>query len=369
MEWLAAEPVLADYAFVTGQSATTGVGLYELNELRKWTVDKGKQLMSGRVVTPATNSKRREFQKHLRSKRNLSRRVLFKSSSSSRRGKSTPVPSATLTPPATMGIHGHSVHNSRGRGRYRSLLGRKPGSYSTRRRTFYEKDNTLLDKNSAWDGLVFLEKDTAGTDAINLRKGDLCKIHGVKMRWIFQLQFTSATDSLTFIIPIRVRWAIVIPKKQPFVPPTITAGRADTNVPNFFISPNPTTQQSTDFIQAQAAAVGGTHFDYLNRKINREEYGVVQEGQFILQNEPGANVGTGAGTNINTQAQKILHLYVKVNRQMKFATDAGAPEENMYFVHWYCFNGDDNVQNVIPTGVVRQQHEKTIYFTNSQMYR
>lgn len=170
--------------------------------------------------------------------------------------------------------------------------------------------------------------------------------------------------------PLRFRWAVVFPKEQPFVPNTIGGE------PDFFITVNPNTSQSIPFPKDT-----GGHFALFNRKINREKFGVMKEGSFMLHNDV-ASVSTTYTGNPTSRAKvtagtsKVISLYIPINRQMKFpfnqpGSSFANPEENCWFVWWYAqdmrLTGEAQAftDGVAP---VVEELEKTTYFRNSQMY-
>ena len=182
---------------------------------------------------------------------------------------------------------------------------------------------------------------------------------------IFKLPYIAPTDPV-FLIPIRVRWAIVMPKEQPF-----TAQAPGTPEPDFFINPNPST------IQAEPGPAGtGGHFSLFNRKINREAFGVYREGQFILNNPPSARQGTTGFEKHGLGTRKLLSFYVPINKQIRFAnntTDTAntSPEQNMWFVWWYardCELASSSASFTTGNGAIEDTIEKTTYFKNSKAY-
>jgi len=349
MEWLAAEPILADYAFVAGQSATTGVGLYELNELRQWAVNKGrsfmssgKRLRSGRVVTP-----------------NKKARI------DNREGP-------TMAP-----TQGMTLYRANGRRRYANRLGRKVGSYATRRHTIEEPAKAdIPDKQVHWDGLVFVPRLNATEDPediLNKRSGKNANVRGVKFQMCFQLNNIYDTpgppatslgvniQQRPFVEPIKLRWAVVNPKDQ-----VLNTAFNNGAPPDFFVTKNPTgTSMTEDF------PVDGSHWKLMNRKINREKYNVLKEGAFMLHNqhEQSALV-PNAVARLSPTSYKKISVYIPINKQMQFNSADGTPEYNMYFIFWYCvLNSETGTASYTQPCAIEYNSEKTTYFKNSIMYR
>ena len=234
---------------------------------------------------------------------------------------------------------------------YRPILGRKPGKYSTRRHTHDGLNSSLLDKQTYFNRLIevpFNDDD----DKINARHGRLCKVHGVKLRIWFQLK-EETEASIAYDHPIQVRWAIVNPKENDGSSKTAITAPTD-----FFIDPNP------DEVQTMNFPTTGKSFQYMDRKINREDWGVLKEGKFVLLQNPAS-----VSTRMSLEAHHKLSIYVPVNRQMKFADNiVDRPEQNLYFVYWFCNLGDFNDSQAFTSGPIRANFEYTTYFTNSKMY-
>jgi len=355
MEWLAAEPVLADYAFVAGQSATTGVGLYELNELRHWAIDKGtsmvSRLRSGRtrapvLVTPNRQKKRDRYE---------GEKVVY-------RDASTMAPSQGMT-----------LYRRNGRRAYTNRLGRRVGSYSTRRHTIEEATvANVPDKEVHWDGLVFIPRLLATEDpedVLNKRSGKNVNVKGVKFAINFQLnntfsdnaggQLGQKTTNIGFFEPIKVRWAVVNPKDQVADTPFNNAAP-----PDFFVSKNPTGTSMTENFPPE-----GSHWQLLSRKINREKYNVLKEGAFMLHNQHEQDTNTNFA-RVSPTSFKMIRVYIPIKKQMQFNSAGGNPEYNMYFIFWYCrANVGTGVANFSAIPAIEYNSEKTTYFRNSVMYR
>jgi len=354
MQWLAAEPVLADYAFVAGQSATTGVGLYELNELRHWAIDKGRSFMSsgthlrsGRIVTPNTQKKRDRYEGET---------VVY-------RDASTMAPSQGMT-----------LYRSNGRRRYTNRLGRKVGSYATRRHTIEEPAVAdVPDKQVHWDGLVFIPRLAATEDPediLNKRSGKNCNVRGVKFQMCFQLNNIRDTPTTTaginiqqrpFVEPIKLRWAVVNPKDQ-----VVNTAFDAAAPPDFFVAKNPTGTSMTEDFPAD-----GSHWKLMNRKINREKYNVLKEGAFLLHNQHEQSALLPAAfARMSPTSYKKISVYIPINKQMQFNSADGTPEYNMYFIFWYCVvNSETGTASYTSPCAIEYNSEKTTYFKNSIMYR
>lgn len=109
----------------------------------------------------------------------------------------------------------------------------------------------------------------------------------------------------------------------------------------------------------------------MNRKINRELYGVLKEGQFVLQNSPGGNAASASNVVVRNTGNRGLNIYIPIKRQMIFEnTTSTTPTENIYFCYWYCKLGDLDSAKAFSTGAkpIYQFHETITYFRNSAMF-
>lgn len=270
-----------------------------------------------------------------------------------------------------MAIHAPTLHSrTYRRTAYRNLLGRRVGKYGTRKATINETNTSLApDRQQYWDPLVYIEWSD-NDDIINVRKGRLVNVRGVKIKHIFKLNPDIARTDPIFHKPLRVRWAVVFPKEQPFFPNTISGE------PDFFINSNPSTSIATAFPKDT-----GAHFALFNRKINREKFGVMKEGQFILCNDQGNSNATFASAptsrgKVTTGTTKIINMYIPINRQMRWGTNQTGsafanPEENVWFVWWYaqdCELTGSAQKFASGSPPIVDDLEKTTYFRNSQMY-
>ncbi|AKV62277.1 putative capsid protein [Hermit crab associated circular virus] len=259
----------------------------------------------------------------------------------------TPEPAHTIMP---RGISTHMRKSA-----YHRNLGRRVGKYSTRRTLYTGFKNDLVSKKTYWSRLIRIPHYGAGQEEhIKYRRGAYCNVRGVKINYWFSMDANTQ-------YPVQVRWAIINPKVNEGTDLTLV-----TNPENFFISKDPTTEQSENF------PTTGNYFKYMNRKINRELYGVLKEGTFTMSIDPAAAVPNPGVVYRPGSAVKKIALYVPVNRQMKWnnvvAGDAnGYPEQNLYFVWWYDTAANDNT-NPSASPLVQEFHEKTIYFKNSQMF-
>lgn len=280
-----------------------------------------------------------------------SRRTLFPSSERRVRRRTMPPsygPTRSLTAASTMTPTRSTV--------YRHLLGRRVGAYKTRRTTWQGNKNNLLDKNLHMIRMIKVDHD-ANEDIINKRTAQLCKVHGVKFRMWMQFK----NGSLDERTPLMVRWAVLNPKENTGVDYSLS-----TSVDDFFISENPGAEQTKPF--HPAAGNPGNCFDFMNRKINREAWGVLKEGHFVLDNSKG--VKTGSATKAEPTALKKLSFYIPVWRQMKWDSDGtGYPTQNLYFAYWYCKLGDQGAARAYSTSPIEDIHERTTYFTNAAMFR
>lgn len=250
-------------------------------------------------------------------------------------------------------------YNRRGvarRTQFRTNLGRRAGKYSTRRHAVKGDAATIPDKTMASFRLMQIPYD-ADESKINTRRGNQVKVSGVKLRIQFKLNNLPTSDANQTLRPLMVRWAIINPK--------VNNGGLTVPTEDFFISSNPVSKQSEDFPAL------GPQFVWMNRKINRELYGVLKQGQFILQNSPSGNASSGTQIVVRNTGMRGLNIYVPIKRQMIFeATTSTVPTENIYFCYWYCQLGDGDDAKVFDTGSkpISQFHEHITYFRNSAMF-
>jgi hypothetical protein len=268
------------------------------------------------------------------------------------RGPPTMAPTHTVTARGTMTRTRPSA--------YRNQLGRRVGAYKTRRTLWTGGKTDLQDKATYWSRLVSIQAPNTGggetENTINRRTGELCKVVGVKLRYWFKIK-----DSVTSLNrPVQIRWAIINPKTQDGT--SLTSLREPSD---FFINVDPTNNMSQTF------PATGTCFQYMNRKINREAYGVVKEGTFVMNLDPAGTSTARPGTSM-----KKLSVYIPIHRQLKWqGTISGSafsfPEQNLYFVWWFVQMGDTGTARLYTTATtpVEESHEKLVYFQNSAMFR
>lgn len=269
-------------------------------------------------------------------------------------------PSATMMPASTMAPTA-GLHTSTRRSAYRRNLGRKPGKYATRRTSLAAVlINNVEDKRTYFSRLINVQW-SANADEINRRRGAIANVHGVKLRYWFKLKNSAAQIES----PIQVRWAIVNPKNNSGADLSGTVAPVD-----FFIQKDPVNEQAGNF------PTTGFSFDYHNRKINRNEWGVVKEGTFILGAAPSIQAAAGAPAVLAPTSYKNLSIYIPIKRQMKWnnvlaGSANGYPEENLYFVYWFTRLGDNiaGKQYTAATTPLVQQHEFITYFSNAQMFK
>lgn len=251
------------------------------------------------------------------------------------------------------------------RSRYRNQLGRRPGKYATRRHGTEGNDSNEPDKKFISFKLIAVPW-SEDEQLINTRRSKLCNVRGVKINVVFRISTTDQKKPINQV-PLTVRWCILNPK-------TNDGSSLPANPQEFFIQQNPATQQAAQFGNT------GRYWNYMNRKINREQYGVLKEGTFVLNMSD--NGVQSAGTNINTlrsrHAIKMMNIWVPIRRQIKWdgnnnLTNAEFPMENLHFCWWYTAMGDVNTNPQFGTpsedGGITCYFRKTTYFTNSAMFR
>ena len=240
--------------------------------------------------------------------------------------------------------------------KYRSDLGQRIGLKTARKA--YLKNSSVIsnvqDKRLAAHRLIHINYNDDDT-LMNCRNGRLADVHGVKFRCWFELFRTLPTNA-AYNYPIQVRWAIINPKEN-------TGELTDvTNGTNFFESPGPGADDSIDFPST------GRAMAYMNRRINRRRYGVLQEGTFLL-----SNLQSSTDNRMSMQSKKFFSVYVPIKLQMKWANNDNAAEEdgypnaNIQFVYWYCYQGDQEDAQQLPAGAIRFSYEKITWFNNSEI--
>mgnify|MGYP000228474275 CR=1 FL=1 len=267
----------------------------------------------------------------------------------------------------TMGYSPKRLFSGRSarRSQYNNQLGRRPGSYKVRRHTVTAQVTNVPDKTVNSFRLIYVGHDTDETK-INKRRANIANVKGVKLNCWFQMPEEANQEFASVAYPIQVRWAVINPKDNN------GGGTISTN--EFFIAANPEDTLTRDF------PASGDSFQFMNRKINREQYGVLKEGHFVLRPDPG-NAATVTPSAPNTgnkrmaaSTQKNIKCYVPVKRQMQWADTATTkpthPEQNLYFVWWYCKLGDMVSGNRFSAAnpAVLNNHEMTTFFTNAKLY-
>lgn len=228
---------------------------------------------------------------------------------------------------------------------YWRTLGLRPGRYPSKKHVRTFSNSALLDKTQYVERLVSAPYST--DEKMNSRQGRLANVRGVKLRIWFNLKNQSEASN-KFDYPIMVRWAILNPKEN-------TGELGDVGPTNFFISVDPETEEATDFPGV------GTCFQYQNRQINRRQYGVMQQGKFLLHQDP-------ASTNdrLSLGAQKSVYLWLPIKRQMKWANNVTeTPNTNIYFVYWYTIKGDKDTAKKFTDGPIDMTAEAITYFKDS----
>lgn len=245
---------------------------------------------------------------------------------------------------------------------YNNQLGRRMGGQKTRRHTTENNNVAAPDKALQSFRLITIQQNDDETQ-IKYRKSHLVNVKGVKLNLWFQPPEAADPTFPATASPIQVRWAIINPKTN--------NGAAGISTNEFFMEPNPSDELTSDFPGS------GNSFAFMNRKINREFYGVLKEGHFILKPDPGnvqittANTTNSATWMRSSSQMKNIKCWVPVKRQMKFEDDAAThPQQNIYFVWWYCKLGDQTTvtRYAAPFVAVTEHHQKTVFFTNAKLY-
>jgi hypothetical protein len=232
------------------------------------------------------------------------------------------------------------------RTRYYRVLGEKPGTRPSKKHLGTYSNTVLEDKRLA--NLRIITVPYQETEAMNRRQGRLANVTGVKLRMWFAIKNqTESTAKLD--TPITVRWAVLNPKEN-------SGDVTDVNTSNFFISADPGQDDATDFPST------GNSFRYMNRKINRRRFGVVQQGKFILSNDPAST-----NSRVDIGSRKLVNLWLPIRRQMKWGNNVDThPNTNLHFVFWYTQMGDkDTAQKFSGDGALDVHGEHVTYFRDS----
>lgn len=253
-----------------------------------------------------------------------------------------------------MGTNGPAFRTRFKRSRYNADLGMPMGYLPSRRTIAGASKSNALDKVLHTVRLVNIEYSDADS-VMNMRTGRLVDVVGVKFRAWFSLKDNLIETSNIWQNPIQVRWAIINPRENTGEESDVTAGT------NFFLSDDPAGDDATDFPAAANC------FRYMNRKINRRKYGVLQEGTFLIQNDPAAS-----NTRVNAGSKKFVSFYLPIKRQMKWANNTtgvlGAyPNANLHFVYWFVSMGDKDTVQKFSDSPFDFTHENITYFKNPEI--
>lgn len=255
-----------------------------------------------------------------------------------------------------MGTNGPAYRTRLKWTRFRADLGQRIG-YAPSRKSNYELTvSNLRDKRLSTTKLVAAEYSDVDT-TMDSRSGRLCDVVGVKFRAWISLKDNLVEGNQIWNNPIQVRWAVINPKNNTGQDEDILTGS------NFFQATNPTVDDADDFPNS------GNTFKYMNRKINTRRYGVLQQGSFILSNDPAST-----NTRVDVKSKKFISLWIPIKRQMKWPnTDLGVggryPNANLHFVWWYVSMGDKDSGQKFATGdtPIDFTREHVTYFRNAEV--
>lgn len=238
-----------------------------------------------------------------------------------------------------------SIRTGYRRTSYYTTLGMRPGKYPSKKHLIQNQNAALLDKVQYVERLVAVPY--SDSERMNARQGRLANVRGVKFRCWFNLK-NQAESSDKLDVPIMCRWAILVPKEN-------TGENGDVGPSNFFINPDPPTEEAVDFTSAVNC------FGVMNRQINRRQYGVMQQGKFIIGQDPAST-----NSRLSTRAFKQVNLWLPLKRQMKWENNTTEyPNTNIYFVVWYCKIGDKNTGSQFTDGPLEFHWEACTYFKDS----
>ncbi|QUS52614.1 capsid protein [Mute swan feces associated circular virus 13] len=251
-----------------------------------------------------------------------------------------------------MGTNGPAFRTKLRFSKYRMQLGERIGFMPSRRHQSGASISTHVDKTLHAVPLVKIPySDT--DDVMNSRQGRLVDVTGVKWRCWISLKNNLIESSKIWDTPIQVRWALINPRENTGETTDVTTGT------NFFVSDSPGADDATDFPAAENC------FRYMNRKINTRRYGVLQEGSFLLSNDPSSTT-----TRVTPRSRKFLTLYVPIKRQMKWGDNSTAtyPNANIFFVYWFVAQGDKGTAKVYAADPPFDfTYEHVTYFRNPEV--
>lgn len=228
---------------------------------------------------------------------------------------------------------------------YYRNLGLRPGRYPSKKHLKEFSSSNTVDKSLYRHRLIQVPYNA--TEQMNTRQGRLVNVRGVKLRlWMSLKNQSENTNKLD--VPIMVRWAVLNPKEN-------TGDPDDVAVDNFFISADPSGEEATDFPST------GNCFAYMNRQINRRRFGVLQQGKFILANDPASN-----NSRVSLGSRKLINLWLPIKRQMKWSSNTeDDPTTNISIVYWYCQVGDKDSAKKFTDGPIDLHAESITYFKDS----
>lgn len=255
-----------------------------------------------------------------------------------------------------MGTNGPAFRSRLKFTRYRAELGERIGYSPSRRTLVTDSKSDQQDKVLHQVRLVAITYSDVD-NVMNTRTGRLCDVIGVKFRAWVSLKDNLIESSQIWQNPIQVRWAIINPRENSGQITDITNGT------NWFVSDSPASDDSTDFPAA------GNAFRYMNRKINTRRYGVLQEGSFLLSNDPASN-----NTRVSPGSKKFISFYLPIYRQMKWGGNGTGvqdkyPNANLHFVYWFVAQGDKDTAQKFGTGdtPIDFTYESMTYFRNAEV--
>lgn len=243
------------------------------------------------------------------------------------------------------------IHKSTARAtKFRNNIGERKKKVTRR---FLQKIPTVVSEDKVLSLQRCIEIPfNANEKVINARNDVLVNVKSIRIRrWFFlNLLVGGARDAQ----PISVRWAVINPKENNGGPGVTTS--------QFFRGRNPTTTPYVAFPTGNADC-----FDLLSSKINTEEFGVLKEGKFEMEINPEAFRNSGKQT-------KMIDIHIPLGRQLEFGSNTAPadkfPEENMYFVWWYCATVDPGTAKLFggANAILSSFGENQVFFTNSRLY-
>lgn len=221
---------------------------------------------------------------------------------------------------------------SRAKRRVAREFGATKENSTCKQRTVYQSTGLALNATKFLYG-VNLTDIPRGT-SINERERDVLSLKGIKVNFLFKNVFPSVSATPTD--PILVNVCLLFPKDNT----DILVGAPD------FFKLTKTVGRAVNF--NDTGNLSG--MDYHTLPINSDKYGVLWHKRFKI-----ANGSTATFYNSGSQnSWRTLNKYLKINRQVQYASATAASCNDPIFLCWWC----TSIQE--PTGVGTAAGQQTI---------